>query len=667
MIASLPGLGRWRSAWTVPAAAVVAAIVAGHLAASALPVDLASPLVIALHLYALLLAVGLVWLGAAAGRALLHPLGLADSSRLEDWLFAVAVGLGALAYLVLALGLSGLLHPPVIGAALVAVAVLARRELAATAVAARHGLTALLAARREVRQGNRLLAFTVPLLELMLGLLLLQALAPPTAYDALMYHLTGSKRFLELGRLAVLADVQQANMPFTIDLLYLVGLALGSDEMPGVLHLAFALMVAAAIYSFGREFLDRRVGALGAVIFLSGTVVAVYAPMANVDFGLALFDFLAVYAFVRWPQSFRRGYLLLCGSLLGLALGTKYLGGITALALGIALVWQLARRLRVRSITALLGDLLAFGLPAALIAAPWYLKNWLWLGSPIWPFLAPGDPDLNIAISANVTLGREWFDYLLLPWRIYFGAAHEYPLARPPLLLLLIPLYSLLPKHRLVTGLLALAAVHLVIWSQGAHVIRYLTSALPELSLAAGYVLVHLGRSARLGPAAPRLVAGLLVGGLALATAGAAVPVAFGRPFLQTVGLESREAYLLRQLPNHSLVTRLNRETADVRGVLLLGDRRVFYVNGHSHVDVSLGAFRALATAQDADAARAYLERIGVSHVLVSAPDLEWHARYDPEGRIQGWWSRFRETHGEYLATEATYYDLTLYRVVNRN
>ncbi|MGE3269885.1 MAG: glycosyltransferase family 39 protein [Chloroflexota bacterium] len=665
MIASLPVLKRWRPSWFWPvlATVIVLGIVVGHLAASTLPVNRANPLVIATHLYALLLASGLLWLGLALGRAILRPLGLTAAYRLSDALFSVAVGLGALAYLVLTLGLSGVLHPAVIAVALLAVATVVRRDLVAAANEARSALTALLAARRAVRQGNRLLALCVPLLEFMLGLLMLQALAPPTGYDALMYHLTGPKRFLELGRIAVLPDVQQANMPFTVDLLYLIGLALGSDELAGVLHLAFALALTAAIFSFGREFVSRQVGAFGAVIFLSGTVVAVYAPMANVDFGLALFDFLAVYAFVRWLRSCQRAYLLLCGSLLGLALGTKYLGGITALALGVALLWHLARLWGTRSATTLLADLLAFGLPALLIAAPWYAKNWLWLGSPVWPFLAPGEPDLNIAISANVNLGREWFDYLLLPWRMYFGPAHEYPLARPPLLLWLLPLYLLLPKHRVVTGLLALAGVHVLVWSQGAHVIRYLTSALPLLSLGAAYVLAHLARSVRLGSVGPALAAGLLVCGLALATAGAAVPVAFGRPFLQTVGLESREEYLLRQLPNHSLVTTVNGEAGAVRGVLLLGDRRVFYVEPHSHVDVSLKAFQALATAPNADAAREYLDTLGVSHVLVSAPDLEWHARYDPEGRIAAWWVRFRETQNEYLEPEARYYDLTLYRV----
>jgi hypothetical protein len=101
-----------------------------------------------------------------------------------------------------------------------------------------------------------------------------------------------------------------------------------------------------------------------------------------------------------------------------------------------------------------------------------------------------------------------------------------------------------------------------------------------------------------------------------------------------------------------------------VRGLLLIGDRRAFYVDAPTWVDVSLGAFETLAMAPTADDARAYLDQLGVSHVLLSEPDLAWHTNFDPEGRIHGWWSRFKETRDDYLVPEATYYDLTLYRVV---
>ena len=82
-------------------------------------------------------------------------------------------------------------------------------------------------------------------------------------------------------------------------------------------------------------------------------------------------------------------------------------------------------------------------------------------------------------------------------------------------------------------------------------------------------------------------------------------------------------------------------------------------------MDVSLGTFETLAKAPDAHAARSYLDGIGVSHVPVSAPDLEWHAGYDDQGRIRAWYARFQQTKSAYLVEEARYYDLAPYRVVS--
>src|SRR4051812_33583283 len=211
------------------------------------------------------------------------------------------------------------------------------------------------------------------------ALLLLLALTPPTGYDALMYHLEAPRRFLELGGMAVLPDVEQGNMPLTVEMLYIIGMAFGSLEMANLTSLALAVLVVCAIFSFGRAFVDERVGLLAALVFLTSPSVSMFAPMPDIEFGMVLFEFMAVYAVARWVGSQDRRYLLVAGLLSGFALGSKYLGGITPFALGVFLVASLVRTHRERSLSQMLGLILLFAVPAGLVAAPWYLKNLLWL------------------------------------------------------------------------------------------------------------------------------------------------------------------------------------------------------------------------------------------------------------------------------------------------
>src|SRR5690606_34539156 len=72
--------------------------------------------------------------------------------------------------------------------------------------------------------------------------------------------------------------------------------------------------------------------------------------------------------------------VLLASVLVGIAMAIKPQAGAYALAL-IPLGWQSARGLRTAGIAALV---------AAVVCAPWYLKNELLVGAPLYPQGAPG-------------------------------------------------------------------------------------------------------------------------------------------------------------------------------------------------------------------------------------------------------------------------------------
>ncbi|MBA2446687.1 MAG: glycosyltransferase family 39 protein, partial [Chloroflexi bacterium] len=402
---------RPRIAWTL---GVVGCVVAAHWYASTLPPDQPSPWVLASHLFALVLLGGLLWIGGALGVRILRLVGLGRELGLETMLFALGLGLGGVAYLVLAWGFLGLLYLWALALLLAILAVALRAELAELVAAVPTWGRAWAAERRRLRT-EPILGLVLPLSVVIVVMLTLLALAPPTGYDAMLYHLAGPREFLELGRFVAWPELQQANMPFTVEMLFLLGLAFGSDELSNVLHLTFAVLTALAAYSLGKRTYGPRVGLFAGSIVLSSPSLGFYAPIANIDYGWAYFDFLAVYAFLVWMQDRAERWLVLAGLAGGLSLGSKYLGVLTCAGIGLGIVVEVTRSGR-RDLVRLVRLAALFAVPAALVAAPWYVKNWLWLGSPVWPFLRPeGGTELGDYFFSQMNRGRTPIDLLLLP------------------------------------------------------------------------------------------------------------------------------------------------------------------------------------------------------------------------------------------------------------
>ena len=640
-------------------------IVGGHFVNAALPADEARPLVMATHLYALLLLGGLLWLAAGLGRAILRRVGLDSGSGLESLVFSVGLGLAAISWMVIGVGLAGFLTVPVVLALTMALAVSARHDLSAIGREIPASLRAGLDLRRSLRQQNRALSLLVPIAEIFFAILLLKALAPPTANDPLTYHLEGPRRFLELGRVVPLYDVEQANMPFAVNMLYLLGLAFSSDELAGLLHLAFVGLTMAATFAFGRRFFNERVGYIAATAVASTTMTAIFGTTPNVDFGLAFFDFLGVYGFARWLQTRQLSWLMVAGTFVGAALATKYLGAITAVSLGTYLLYDVLRTRQRLGWGGIARTLLAFGLPAAIVAAPWYAKNLVWFGDPVWPFLANNPNDFQMYISPYTRFEGGFWSQLLLPLRLYTEGSVEFRGMHPPLQLLALPALIFVPRGGVVYGLIALATVQFVAWSQGAHVLRYLTQGLPEVCLVAAYALDRMPTMPRIGVPAQLVAQVLIVVGLVLPTGVTAGITLAGQPLPQLVGLESREAFVERTVAGGRAVNYLNEHADDVHGVLMIGDGRGFYLQTPHWEDVSYESFRALALAPDAASAHDFLAERGISHVMVNTRDLAYFVPIDTEQRLRTWWRRFEATRAGYLVPEIAYGDVTLYRVVN--
>lgn len=591
-------------------------------------------------LFSLLLAAGTGVLGIGVGERLLDVLGIRPASGVERVTLAGGLGLGALAYGFLALGLTGLLRPWAIGGMVVLVGIWAWPKIRSWPVRWRERPPAL-------DLSNLFQRLAGVLVLVMFLVVLVRGLAPVSDYDGLTYHLVVPRDYLEAGRIYPFPGESHANFPLAVDLLYIPTILLGLESASKLIHLGFGLLMGLGTFALAQRLLGSRRESWLAVFVLATTpILGTVAGYAHNDLGWALFEFLAAYALLRWREDEGRSWLILSGIFAGLGLGSKYLGLPMLGVLGLVVLVEgglLARRPWRR----MLGDGLLFGMVAVVVAAPWYLKNWLWLGNPFYPLWFGGRGwdayQLNQLQSMGTRYGpREGvWGLLLLPWDLYFNSIGYFgpiPFAFPPPVTLLLPLYLFVRRRRAVSVILLIAALRFGTWAVSARSPRYLMDIHPLLSVAAAYLLVELarprgraGRRYALG-VVQALVAVLLMANLMWQVA----LLAEEDPVPVVLGMESREAYLADENdPPYRAIRFINQLPPESK-VLFVGNGQSYYVTTDHVADVNHANWGHLLYRYDGELEvlhRALVAQ-GFTHIFYSRYDFDWQLNFDSEGHL---------------------------------
>ena len=421
------------------------------------------------------------------GRRVLITLRLLELTRLEQWVFAVPIGLGILAYGVFVLGLLGLLQAWALALWIAFVGLLTWREVMLAVSEVRAGLRDSPNVWRRTSRGERALLLALGVL---LALTLLHTLTPPWDADSLLYHLQGPRLFLQAGRVQHLPENWLTSYPFLVQMLYALGLSFGSDSFARVMNLVFAVLLSLTTFALARRLLDRLHAFVAVAVLIGIPIMPIWAGLAYVDMAWAVYTLLGIYAVLLWRNDRGRGWLIMAGISLGFADEHKVLRAKYG--------WTPRTMDRLEWLTTVVGgrgsiDGLMYGGTALLIAAPWFVKNWLWTGSPLYPILlASNDPlagqvRLWTQYMNSFGTGRGWLDYVLLPLNLYaryvrFGTfLGNIEIANPLYLLLVV--YPWTTRPRQLNVIIGLAAAQFVVWAASVQQTRYLLPLFPLLSI----------------------------------------------------------------------------------------------------------------------------------------------------------------------------------------
>jgi hypothetical protein len=412
---------------------------------------------------------------------------LSGLTRTETQLFAFAVGAACLSNVVFLLSAGRLVYD----ASVVAVAVF-------TAAAWWRWRQPVLSHRRfESEANDRIVwkALLVGIAAVYGYLYLVHSLAPETRADGVGYHLGLVRRYHNDHGFVPITTTLYASFSQGAEMLYLFAFSLGRHSAAKLVHFSFFAATLAAMLSFAKRHGAWRAGVVAVALFACSPIVLPDVTSTYNDAALAFYEFMLFYGLLLWWKDRESISLPTLGILAGFCFALKYTGGVAFAALLPLVCWKTLRDSRRWSAVARSAALTAAA--AAVFAAPWLIKNAVFVGNPVAPFFNDVFPNAHFAVSWENSYRNYFRSYShapeAFPWYTYAldltAGKRLGGLAGP--IFLLTPLALFAWRKPAGKALLAAAAISFVPWFVNAGT-RFVIPTLVFVSLALGLALLSL-------------------------------------------------------------------------------------------------------------------------------------------------------------------------------
>lgn len=483
---------------------------------------------------------------------------------------------------------------------------------------------------------------------------------PPISRDALIHHLAVPKLWLNHGGFYEIPWAEYSYYPMYINLSYLVCLYFKNDIAPKFIHLAFGLGTGWLIYLYLKQKFDRNWALLGMAIFITTPVVIWLSTSAYIDLGMTFFTTMSVLTFVKWRDSeySQLKWLFISSFCMGMAIGSKYNALIAWSIINLILILSYVRDTN-KQIGALQYGIMFFVI-TALVASPWYLKNYLLTGNPFYPLFNSFFQSLNhrpvqdiihnqlvektSRISffkmREVMYGESFWETLLIPIRMFFqGRDNSYQYfqgALNPILIVFSPFILLNKRYVKDKLLFVLFPVFFVIMAYflTAKQVRYILPVLPFLAILAIMgikdLVDKLGEETLFSSfrfdknirSAVKIV--LFVGILSLLVLNFLYlkkRMDIIKPFQYVIGQETKGAFLKHHLLHYDAVEYINHNLPDdARVFTMFMGRRGYYLDRTYKNEPSFGMStisHMVTISAKEEKFKEYIQSMDVTHILM--------------------------------------------------
>lgn len=486
-------------------------------------------------------------------------------------------------------------------------------------------------------QGNnwdifKSLALWPKLLSLLLAAYLiitfLHCLHPSLARDSLFYHLSLPKMWLAHAEMFTIPENLYSFFPHLWNLIYLYALSLSNDITCSLLHwftllLSLQMIYRTAVLIYPQISIKNAL--MVCLVFIATPSVSVLTSFAYTDLALTFFILIGLFFILSYTQTHNRLELIFAGLFAGFSLCVKYQAIIWVFLLPIILFSR-------KNFKKALKASLFFWLISLSISAPYFIRNYLASGNPIFPllnnifqssFMDSAKYTEYLSILDLFGPGKTLRDLFFLPFRLSFLAEFNRPLKfdggiGPLYLLLFLPFLFKIKKIKLPSqNLFFLLSLFLLSWFyQLSQQVRYLFPALAIfLAFCSGLFTSHR---------TTKIISSLIIIYAFYPLTILVGSCSHNKYYNFLIGKENRKAFLQRNLSMFSLIEKYNTiRQPDSRIMTINAGGICYYLDGDVVNESVIEDYTFIERLRSSpDSLRNYFSSRNITHLLINETKL---------------------------------------------